>query len=525
MGAGASGPNRTINVQTASPNPKGSSPAAGRATSPPPATTPPHGGSSSTPPAISPNNNNRNGPLFQDDCWQWEYEEFPGGPFRPFDTQTSRQLEEAYLGRQLEDPQATVNYRSVVIGGRVLHTVNVVLMRAVGPGGAERPIHRVNHETSASVLVASDGKPRPRGSIATEVARQARDPLQHPSSLDAERGTSPSSSSATEGAVASPNGHVAGSLSSGTEADSHFAPKLHSIIKAHASAVYGITFSSEGNRIVTGAKDGSCKHWEVDTSFLITEFERHPGSVLTTAMTPNTTLIATGCEDDKARVFSPKEKEPRAVLEGHEHKVYSIAFTCDGKQLVTTSMDDTLKVWDLGSYQAIRSVVAHRSSIFSFQSSYLTPYLGVTAGDDSVLVSHDFRLNNTVTARYIGHESTLWGCDIRFDDGQFISCGMDARVCLWDPRNPKAPYNVVRSHKNPVHCVEYMPDGRTFLSSARDRSFRLTVANTGKEVFHCVAHEGNVYRVTYNAATSRIMTCGSDALVKLWTLPPVLLDD
>lgn len=408
----------------------------------------------------------------------WEFQDAPG-QWRHFGSDVSERLEAAFVSGKPGE--------SILVSGRLASVCFSTMIERLGTGGVTRRVRRC-------AKAAAEDTPallRTHSSM-----RQTSDPFStlNAVSIDA--------------------------LVSDVTDTAAFKPQLVSKIEAHDSPVYGLMFSSSGDKCVTGAKDGTCKFWELQTSYLVREFEQHPGSILSCALSPvNEKIIATGCDDCHARIFTTDSSEAKYVLEGHEHKVYAVNFTCDGKQLCTISMDTFLRVWDVNEGVCVKSVCAHSSSIFNLKTSSITPWLAITAGDDTHLVAHDLRLQNTVTHRFQGHQKTLWSCDIRFDDSQYISCGMDSKVLLWDPRNPAEPIQTISSHKHAVHCVEYLPDGSTFLSSARDRSFRLTTTETGKEIFSCDAHNGNVYKVTFNAATELAMSCGSDALVKLWRLP------
>ena len=307
-----------------------------------------------------------------------------------------------------------------------------------------------------------------------------------------------------------------------------FAVDLRSVIYAHSAPVFCSGFSIDGKHILSSAKDGTMKYWEVGSSFLQQTFTPLEGSVLCASLSGSAPLAASGADDYNVRLYSLDDPSPKAVLKGHEHKVYGVDFTRDGRTIVSSSMDRTMRTWDAATQRPTREVPCHTSSIFAQRVSPLSPWLVLTASDDHTLVSHDLRIStqsgggcdssSTVVRRFRGHTKTLWGCDIRFDEGQFITCGTDNCVMLWDPRHEAAPLLTIASHKNPVHSVEYLPDGSNFLSSSRDMTFKVTDASTGTAALSVKAHMGHVYRATYNAVTDQIMTCGADSRVRIWGL-------
>ena len=212
-----------------------------------------------------------------------------------------------------------------------------------------------------------------------------------------------------------------------------------------------------------------------------------------------------------------QDVEPILKLEGHTHKVYTVNFL-DSHTLLSGSMDNDLRLWDLNKGVCSRVVSAHESSVFFSCVSPRSKNVVLSASDDCSMVQHDFREKDSVVARFAGHEKTLWGCDIRFDEGQYVSCGMDAKVMLWDPRNSSTPTNTFCVHKSPIHSVEYLPDGTGILSAARDHCFKIIECQRGDTVLSTAAHEGNVFRANYNPVTNLVMTCGTDTKVKLWSL-------
>ena len=57
--------------------------------------------------------------------------------------------------------------------------------------------------------------------------------------------------------------------------------------------------------------------------------------------------------------------EQKCTLTGHSGSVYSVAYSPDGKHLVSGSYDNTVKVWDAQTGKEVSVLLCHRPIIFS----------------------------------------------------------------------------------------------------------------------------------------------------------------
>lgn len=70
-----------------------------------------------------------------------------------------------------------------------------------------------------------------------------------------------------------------------------------------SSAVYGLAFTPDGRRLVSGGADGIVRIWDVYTGELLHAFEWHRKWVTCLAMSPDGTTVATGSEDSTIAVW------------------------------------------------------------------------------------------------------------------------------------------------------------------------------------------------------------------------------
>src|SRR4051812_45616393 len=85
----------------------------------------------------------------------------------------------------------------------------------------------------------------------------------------------------------------------------------------------------------------------------------HEAMVADVAFSPDGRVIVTGSYDGTARTWEVVTGTPLATFAGHEGAVYAVAFSPDGTRIATASADKTARVWDVASGAVRLTLTGH----------------------------------------------------------------------------------------------------------------------------------------------------------------------
>ncbi len=169
---------------------------------------------------------------------------------------------------------------------------------------------------------------------------------------------------------------------------------------------------------------------------ILQRLEMSTRSARAIALHPSGDTVAVGYSDHAIRVFDCRSFNQLAGWTGHTNSVFTLAYTRDGRFLLSAGRDAHLKAWDVeDGYRQHGDVVAHLFAINNLDFSPDGKHFVTCSLDKSIKVwrTADLTLLKVIDkARYAGHGTSvnrvLW---TTYKD-QVLSASDDRTISSWD---------------------------------------------------------------------------------------------
>ena len=246
-----------------------------------------------------------------------------------------------------------------------------------------------------------------------------------------------------------------------------------------------------------------------------TFFAKALGAVYSLAYSPDGKYLVTGDSNGRVQIWNAVTGQELLNLEGHSSWVWSLAWRRDGQSLASGSDDRTVKLWNVQTGECVMTLEGHSGRVRSVAWSGDGLILASGSGDKTVKL-WDVQTGDCVRTLE-GHSDTVnsvgWS-----GDGLTLSSGSaDGTVKLWDVQIGECVRSL-QGHSNRVYSVAWSEDGLTLASGSADGTVKLWDVQTGDCVRTLEGHSSSVYSVAWSGDGLTLASGSDDNTVKLWNV-------
>ena len=300
--------------------------------------------------------------------------------------------------------------------------------------------------------------------------------------------------------------------------------------RGHTQNVATLKLAPDGMRALSVSTDGSMRLWNIDSGAEIRRF-RIDG--LAATFSPDALQIAAG--SSTIRVIDTARGSTIRTLPGKESFGHALAFTPDGRHVISGGQDRILNFWDTETATIVHSLPPFDTTINDIVITPVSRLLLVAQSAElAVLDLASRRILRT-------YDSHNFHAISAAPDGQsFASVGSDGLLKVWSldgvapplhlvyrqsPPAPAAPRVAApspeaapaiagqlqlsfRPHQGLINAVTFSPNGSRIASASYEGIVQISDARTGALVRTLKGHKARVNTVAFSPDGSRIVSGG-----------------
>ena len=286
----------------------------------------------------------------------------------------------------------------------------------------------------------------------------------------------------------------------------------------HLSNIRDMIINPVTGDIVTASDDKTIRIWDAETfqqkrKILGEIGDGCYGYNYAIALTPDARYLASAgfYKNHEIRVFDFKSGTLLQCLKAHTDVILDLDFSPDGRHLVSSSADSTVKVWKESGdgYSFLRSFHQHNSSVNAVK--ILNSDLFVSGGSDGRLVLYSMQ---TGPCQAFPHTSPV---DVIAVSDQFIAaCCDEFGILVFDfDLHVRKMIKI----KDQLACSAFSPNGRYLLIGSHDKPYKCIVydaENNFKKIKSYKKHNSGIETAAFLNDETAVSAGGTRKIIKVW---------
>jgi serine/threonine protein kinase len=241
----------------------------------------------------------------------------------------------------------------------------------------------------------------------------------------------------------------------------------------------------------------------------------HSSWVMGVAVSPDGNVIASSSLDDTVKIWNLHAGELTFTLVGHTRAVNAIAITPDGTTAISGSDDYSIRLWQLANGTLMRTLTGHSRDVNALAISPDGKIL-VSGGEDRTI--RLWHLPSGAPLHTLLGMAGMIRSIATSSDGQLLaSGGLDHKVRVWNLQTG-TPLRVLSGHFNSIQAVAISPDNKILASGSKDKTIKVWNAQTGELLHTLTGHSRDVNAIAISPNSKILVSGSSDATLKLWNL-------
>jgi len=238
----------------------------------------------------------------------------------------------------------------------------------------------------------------------------------------------------------------------------------------------------------------------------------HSSSITSVAFSPDGKYVLSGSKDQVAILWDVATGRQVRSFEGHSRAVSSVYFSPDRRHVLSISTEDSsLKLWELTGRE-----------VRTFEQIF-QPWCAAFSPDGQYVVSRDHKNLNVwelSTGKKVmvleGRSSAASALVFSPGSGHLLAA-TEGTVGVWDlPTGKEVSAITLRESPKTAYPMAFSPDGRYLLAASEDKTAHLWEVSSGRKLAVLSGHEWRVTSVAFSPDGRYALSGSEDNTARIW---------
>ncbi|MCG9129286.1 sigma-70 family RNA polymerase sigma factor [Candidatus Poribacteria bacterium] len=279
--------------------------------------------------------------------------------------------------------------------------------------------------------------------------------------------------------------------------------------------IKGIAYSPDGTLLAVVSSIGIWLY-DAHTGQELDLLIRTSVQVKSVAFSPDGKTLVSGNSDNTIHLWDIQTHTLQNTFKGHTDSVLSVVFNSDGTSLASGSKDNTICLWDVYTGKLQKTLKGHTNAVISvvFDPNGETLASG---GIDTTLRLWDVETGTLQkTINLVEYTERM---DMTFSpDGKTLAAWEWGTIQLWDVGTGVLEKTLKEQERDVVYDIAFNPDGKTIASAMNNGTIRLWHTQTWEQQKILIGHKNLVLSVVYSSDGKTLTSAGFDGTLRRWDL-------
>lgn len=250
--------------------------------------------------------------------------------------------------------------------------------------------------------------------------------------------------------------------------------------------------------------------------------------IWTVAFSPDGKLLAMADANGSIRLWNTARLDNPPHLLETGYRISALVFSLNSNELITGEADGTIRLWKI---EALSSQILgrHQAPIFAVAISPDGHRLASADGTGLIYVRAMTR-PHAVLAELNHNHNRVWAIAFSPDSQTMASAGSDGIIRLWNLNAPDSPpVLLANGHQGQIFSLDFSPNGATLAAASHDATIQLwDMTDLSAPPRLLTGHEGPIRVVAFSPDGEQLASAGLDQTIRLWSMtnvhrPPAIL--